>query len=187
MLKLNHLIWHVRGIFSRFGQKKVVYFVARVILKRQLICRFCRFKPGGALVEIMNSMVLWLDCCDLMLIAENSVWKITIYWRPSSHIVCKGKVWSNVRVDVKRLTAYGDFWITCIQTGKQRTRTSCVSKGTWNKMSRYWSGYILPVSQVIFWFLPLWLWSQLHSAMEMIEKEKVWLCIWIRKEEVLVY
>lgn len=139
-------------------------------------------KPGGALVEIMNSDGTMARLPDLMLIAEKFGLKIISIEDLIAYRLQRESLIER-QVDVKLPTAYGDFELHAYKQVSNGQEHLALVKGTWNKnepvLVRVHSSCL---TGDIFGSCRCDCGPQLHSAMEMIEKEGKGVIVYMNQE-----
>ena len=144
--------------------------------------RLAGFKPAGVLVEIMNEDGSMARLPDLVKVAERFNLKL-VSIKDLVEYRIKKETLINKEIEVDMPTAYGDFKLVAYQqTNTQETHLALI-KGTWEKdepvLVRVHSSC---VTGDIFGSCRCDCGSQLHHAMEMVEKAGQGVVLYMKQE-----
>lgn len=144
--------------------------------------RIAGFRPAGVLVEIMNEDGSMARLADLRKVADRFNLKLVTI---KDLIAYRMKVESQIRrqVDVKMPTEYGDFKLVAYEQINTTEVHMALVKGEWKKdepvMVRVHSSC---VTGDIFGSCRCDCGSQLHSAMQMVEREGKGIVLYMKQE-----
>lgn len=144
--------------------------------------RLAGFRPAGVLVEIMNEDGSMARLADLRLVADRFNLKLVTIKDLIAH---RMKVESQIRkqVEVKMPTEYGDFRLVAYEQINTSEVHMALIKGEWKKdepvMVRVHSSC---VTGDIFGSCRCDCGSQLHSAMQMVEREGKGIVLYMKQE-----
>jgi 3,4-dihydroxy 2-butanone 4-phosphate synthase/GTP cyclohydrolase II len=144
--------------------------------------RIAGFRPAGVLVEIMNEDGSMARLADLRIVADRFNLKLVTI---KDLIAYRMKVESQIRrqVDVKMPTEYGDFKLVAYEQINTTEVHMALVKGEWEKdepvMVRVHSSC---VTGDIFGSCRCDCGSQLHSAMQMVEREGKGIVLYMKQE-----
>lgn len=144
--------------------------------------RLAGFRPAGVLVEIMNEDGTMARLADLRKVADRFNLKMVTI---KDLIAYRMKMETQVRrqVDVEMPTAYGDFKLIAYEQVDTQEVHMALVKGTWDKnepvLVRVHSSC---VTGDIFGSCRCDCGSQLHNAMQMVEKEGKGVVLYMKQE-----
>lgn len=160
------------GVLRRAGHTEAAVDFARI----------AGFRPAGVLVEIMNEDGSMARLADLRKVADRFNLKLVTI---KDLIAYRMKVESQIRrqVDVKMPTEYGDFKLVAYEQINTTEVHMALVKGEWEKdepvMVRVHSSC---VTGDIFGSCRCDCGSQLHSAMQMVEREGKGIVLYMKQE-----